>query len=91
MEDLGDMDWTDEEVHLTLPDHSWQLPSSIQSLTEKYDFQELERSNMLFRPYDPTKRVCSYDKEEFLCSSATQWLSSKLGLRSLPFNGHSYG
>ena len=59
------MDWTDEEVRSTLPDHNCQLPSSMQSLVEKYDSQELERSNMIFRPCDATERVCSYDTEEF--------------------------
>ena len=64
VEDLGDMDWIDEEVHSTLPDHNWQSPSSMQSLVEKYDSQELERSNMIFRPCDATERVCSYDTKE---------------------------
>ena len=59
---MGQME---EEVRMTPTNFDSQLQSYIDALVSKYGNKEFHKSNLLFKPYDPTEKVYSFDTKDF--------------------------
>ena len=63
---LRERNWVNCEIWLTPTSFDWCQKDYMESLAEKYDEWEFRRSNMLFISCIPSKRVRSYDTQNFL-------------------------
>ena len=87
VKELEEMNWMDKEVRTIPPDYNWQLTSYIEALGNRYDNQELERSNLMLKPCDQAKRVSSFDTENFFMFQCYTMAKFQVKPLSWPFSG----
>ena len=59
------MSWTEEEVQTTPAHFDWQWKVYANALVDRYDDEEICQSNLTFKSCDQTKKICSFDIENF--------------------------